>query len=181
MTLKDVAALAGCSVATVSKALKNSPEISEAVKARIVAVAKESGYLKKATTHCAILGGMKTVLLSDPQGAAVSRLRVVQASAKKQGLILLYVSLSAREARELMMQIGAMGLLLVGGAPVREERVFTLSEDLREITDFLQQIGAYQPKRPSRAGQAKKLVNVEAGQVASIPEPPTKKEEIWLL
>ena len=46
MTLKDVALKANCSVSTVSKALKNSSEISAEAKERIFAVAKECGYLK---------------------------------------------------------------------------------------------------------------------------------------
>ena len=64
MTLKDVALKANCSVATVSKALKNSSEISEDAKQRILAVAKECGYLKKATTRSAVLGGIKTLIFN---------------------------------------------------------------------------------------------------------------------
>lgn len=184
MTLKDVAALAGCSVATVSKALKNSPEISEAVKARIVDVARESGYLKKATAHQAVLGGMKLVLICDRRGAALARLEALQAAMKKQGLTLLYTTVSEREARELMEQIGALGLLMVGGSPVREERICTLSEDPREVAAFLKQISEYRPKRPSRAGQVQCRPDegkAAVGQQQLEPEAPAKKEEIWLL
>ncbi len=66
MTLKDVALLANCSVATVSKALKNSPEISKDAKERIIKAATDCGYIKKATTRTAVLGGIKAVIFADP-------------------------------------------------------------------------------------------------------------------
>ncbi len=47
MTLKDLAREAGVSVATVSKALKNSAEISAATKQRIIDLAKKHGCLHK--------------------------------------------------------------------------------------------------------------------------------------
>jgi LacI family transcriptional regulator len=43
--LKDVAAQAGVSVMTVSKALRDAPDVSAATKARICALAKELGYV----------------------------------------------------------------------------------------------------------------------------------------
>lgn len=43
--LKDVAALAGVSVMTVSKALRDAPDVSAATKARICALAKQLGYV----------------------------------------------------------------------------------------------------------------------------------------
>ena len=42
--LKDLAAELGVSVSTVSRALKNSPEIGEEMRARIKALAKERNY-----------------------------------------------------------------------------------------------------------------------------------------
>ena len=47
MTLKDVAHVSGCSVATVSKVFKNSAEISEDTKQRVIKAARQIGYLKK--------------------------------------------------------------------------------------------------------------------------------------
>ena len=91
MTLKDVALKANCSVATVSKALKNSSEISSDAKQRILAVAKECGYLKKATTRTAVLGGFKTVIFNDVKGEFLKLYSDLQKLAKKQGLIALYV------------------------------------------------------------------------------------------
>ncbi len=180
MTLKDVATLAGCSVATVSKALKNSPEISEAVKSRIVAIAKESGYLKKATTHQAVLGGMKILLFCDARGTAASEFSVLYSTAKKYGLTLVYTVLPEGQSRELMAQIGAMGLLLFGtNKVVREERVFSLTEDRLENEAFIRQISEYRPKRPSRSGSG--VIRSSDKEREKKTESTAKKEEIWLL
>ena len=43
--LKDIAESAGVSVMTVSKALRNEPDISDATKARIRAIADRTGYV----------------------------------------------------------------------------------------------------------------------------------------
>lgn len=43
--LKDIAAHAGVSVMTVSKVLRNAPDISEATKVRIKAIARQMGYV----------------------------------------------------------------------------------------------------------------------------------------
>ena len=112
MTLKDVALKANCSVATVSKALKNSSEISEDAKQRILAVAKESGYLKKATTRSAVLGGLKTVIFNDISGENANLYFEIQKLAKKYGLITIYISVSEKDSLELLNQLGAFGLIL---------------------------------------------------------------------
>jgi len=94
MTLKDVALMANCSVATVSKALKNSSEISEEAKMRILTVAKECGYFKKATTRSAVLGGFKTVIFNDVEGNNANLYFDIQKLAKKYGLTAIYVHFS---------------------------------------------------------------------------------------
>lgn len=43
--LKDIALAAGCSVMTVSKALRDAPDVSAATKARLVELAKQMGYV----------------------------------------------------------------------------------------------------------------------------------------
>lgn len=48
MTLKELARLAGVSYSTVSKALNDSHEISEATKAHIKALAKKHHYIQNA-------------------------------------------------------------------------------------------------------------------------------------
>ena len=115
MTLKDVALKANCSVSTVSKALKNSSEISAEAKERILAVAMECGYLKKATTRSAVLGGFKTVIFNDVKGDSGTFYIELQKLAKKQGLTLLYVSISEKESLDLLDELGAFGLIVKGG------------------------------------------------------------------
>ena len=192
MTLKDVALKANCSVATVSKALKNSSEISSDAKQRILAVAKECGYLKKATTRTAVLGGFKTVIFNDVKGEFLKLYSDLQKLAKKQGLIALYVSISEKDSLELMGQLGALGLILKGGSSASaNEKVFVLNNELSDVVPFLKEITAFMPKRPSRAAssETKKKVKkpAESNKKKAIDkakkqEPVVqKKEEIWLL
>ncbi len=194
MTLKEVAKRADCSVATVSKALKNSPEISEEVKTRILAIAKESGYLKKATAHKAVLGGMKIVLFNDPKGMFKEEYISLQAKAKKSGLTLLVSALSEVDAKELKTQLGAFGLLLVGRPKKESDPYLLWLEDLSELEDFLKAAALYRPTRPSRAGQnagerstkskttSRKTPEQQPEKpVEPQPEPQKKQEEIWLL
>ena len=47
ITLKDIAAKAGVNVTTVSKALRNSTDLNSETKARIIALAREMGYITK--------------------------------------------------------------------------------------------------------------------------------------
>lgn len=196
MTLKDVALKANCSVATVSKALKNSSEISEDAKQRILAVAKESGYLKKATTRSAVLGGFKTVIFNDILGENANLYFEIQKLAKKIGLTLMYVSVSEKESLELLNQLGAFGLILKGeNLKSSGEKVFVLQNSIDGVKAFLEQINTFMPQRPSRAS-AKKEKSVSAQRkkvVKKEPEPKnisneekneapvSKKEEIWLL
>lgn len=45
MTIKDIARLSGCSVATVSRVLNNYPDVSPATRKRVMAIVEEHGFL----------------------------------------------------------------------------------------------------------------------------------------
>jgi LacI family transcriptional regulator len=49
--LKDIAAQAGVSIMTVSKALRDAPDISAATKARLGALARQMGYMPDSTAQ----------------------------------------------------------------------------------------------------------------------------------
>lgn len=200
MTLKEVALKAGCSVATVSKALKNSSEISEDAKQRILTVAKEIGYFKKATTHTAILGGFKTVIFADAKGENAHLYGEIKSAAKKYGITVLYAEMAEKDGAELMNQIGAIGLIVGGNAKTKTEgKVFNLGDGLSNVSEFLKKAAEYMPARPSRAADPEKVTAKANKSIAknkvttkkpSAPkaeevkkeEPaPAKKEEIWLL
>lgn len=198
MTLKDVALKANCSVSTVSKALKNSSEISLEAKKRILEVAKECGYLKKATTRSAVLGGFKTVIFNDVKGDSGAFYIELQKLAKKQGLTLLYISISEKESVELLSELGAFGLIIKGGSEkLKDEKIFYLKEIPLETTEFLKEISSFMPKRPSRAMADKPktpspkkdvlIVKEEIKENKDIEQTndknsvPQKKDEIWLL
>ena len=198
MTLKDVALKANCSVSTVSKALKNSSEISAEAKERILTVAKECGYLKKATTRSAVLGGFKTVIFNDVKGDSGAFYIELQKLAKKQGLTLLYVSISEKESLDLLDELGAFGLIVRGGHDkIKNEKIFYLKETALETTEFLKEISSYMPKRPSRAMTDKSKTKSDKKPLSSKKQEPKenkkseekkeeiplsgKREEIWLL
>ena len=194
MTLKDVALKANCSVATVSKALKNSSEISEEAKQRILAVAKECGYFKKATTRTAVLGGFKTVIFNDITGDGTKLYFELQKLAKKCGLTLLYVSISEKESLELLNQLGAFGLIIKGEkAKAIGEKVFVLKSYADEAKEFLNEISDFMPQRPSRAVKKQKVNAPKAPKAVknkkeaedtkdkNTEKTAVKKEEIWLL
>ncbi len=61
VTLKEIAARCGCSVATVSKALNDMPDISAATCDKIRAVASEMGYLPNATARALKTNHSKTI------------------------------------------------------------------------------------------------------------------------
>ena len=44
MTIKDIAQLSGCGVATVSRVLNNHPDVSEETRQRVLAVVAEQGF-----------------------------------------------------------------------------------------------------------------------------------------
>lgn len=197
MTLKDVALKANCSVSTASKALKNSSEISEEAKQRILDVAIECGYFKKATTRTAVLGGFKTVIFNDIKGDGVNLYFELQKLAKKYSLTLLYVSISEKDSLELLNQLGAFGLILRGeNVKSIGEKIFVLKGVSDEAKEFLNEISNFMPQRPSRAVKKKKekvvtTKNNVKTKKKSEPKtdfkkeksekPAAKKEEIWLL
>ncbi|HEX4644824.1 MAG TPA: LacI family DNA-binding transcriptional regulator, partial [Verrucomicrobiae bacterium] len=49
--LKDIAARAGVSVMTVSKVLRNAPDISDATKSRVRILAQQMGYVPDSTAQ----------------------------------------------------------------------------------------------------------------------------------
>lgn len=185
MTLKDVANVSGCSVATVSKVFKNSAEISEETKERVLSAAKRIGYLKKVTSRPAILGGQKPVVFADPKNTYLSSLYDIKKSADRNGLTLVYVMSDDSDALELSQQIGAWGLVVVGHTRLTAENVFSFSGDISGLFDYFEKISEYVPKRPSRAKTDSKSKTKAPSNKPKAEEPKVtsvkKSEEIWLL
>lgn len=190
MTLKDVAVISGCSVATVSKVFKNSPEISEETKQRVLESAEKCGYLKKATSRAAVLGGAKTVIVADFKMRFSDRLPKISAMAEKNGLTVLYTSVNAQTAQELMEQIGAWGLVILGDvAKSGEENMAFITGDLTGLAEFFSLVSTYRPKRAPRTKNGLSKPRAQADQhkaplPAEQPAPEelkSQKEEIWLL
>jgi len=60
-TLKDISKTVGCSVNSVSLALKNSPRISEEMKKQIIRTAKEMDYIPNNAARSLVLGKSRTI------------------------------------------------------------------------------------------------------------------------
>ena len=61
VTLKDIAEVVGCSVNTVSLALKNSPRISEATRNKIQKAAKDMNYASNNMARALVLKRTGTI------------------------------------------------------------------------------------------------------------------------
>lgn len=181
MTLKDVAKVSGCSVATVSKVFKNSAEISADTKERVLEVAKSIGYLKKATTRPAVLGGKKPVVFSDPKNIYTSQLGEIKKAAQRQGLTLVYVMLDDQSALELTEQIGAWGLITAGKTRLSAENVVAFTGDLKELNEEFKAMAEFVPKRAPRSKNTATAKPVRKEKPKEIQRPAKKEEDIWLL
>lgn len=182
MTLKDVAALANCSVATVCKVFKNSEEISPQTKERVVAAAKKCGYLKKATTRTAVLGGLKVVLLSDPLQKILPELPTLQKQLAQAGYTAVYTALESAEALKLMRQIGAVALACFGPCSLPENNIYKANEtfEVAEFCAFLNGLGGV--ARATRKSAEKPAQPHRKEEKQSQPTQATKhRDEIWLL
>lgn len=60
-TLKDIASICGCSVTTASRALKDSPTISAALRQKVHDTAQELGYIPNALAESMRTGSTKTI------------------------------------------------------------------------------------------------------------------------
>ena len=69
MNIYDISQRAGVSTATVSRVLNHSPRVSEATRARVLAVMEESGYVPNAFARSLGLNSMKTIGLLCPNAA----------------------------------------------------------------------------------------------------------------
>ena len=60
-TLRDIANICGCSVTSVSRALKDSPTISAAMREKIKQTAKELGYIQNSAATSMRTGYTRTI------------------------------------------------------------------------------------------------------------------------
>ena len=200
MTLKDVAVISGCSVATVSKVFKNSEEISENTKNKVLDAAKRVGYLQKATTHTAVLGGIKTVIFADKSGKALTDFAKFEKAAKKVGITLLYTVQDEKSAAELFHQTGSLGLVIFGKTNISGENIFSFDGDEKALAEFLKFVGEIKTKRqprsksnavkPTKTVENKAKIDLNNDELSknndgdneiSEEKTPEKNTEIWLL
>lgn len=123
MTIKDLAAISGYAVGTVSRVLNNCPNVSEKAREKILAVAHEQGFefninaknLKQTHSNnvVVVVRGVHNVLFS----AMVEQLQVLAARSPYR-LVVDYVDEQADEVRQALKRIRELkpqGVLFLGG------------------------------------------------------------------
>ena len=184
MTLKDVAVITGCSVATVSKVFKNSPEISINTKNRVLEAAKECGYINKAVSHNTVLGAEKILIIDDPEGFIFNEFNLLYENAKKLGIVLLYTVCDTKTAKKLLRETGAIGLVIRTNKKDHDSNnkniMYAYENDVFKISEFFKFADSIRPVRAARkndkANDLKEKSDKEAGTYK-----PKRSEEIWLL
>lgn len=176
MTLKDVASISGCSVSTVSKVFKNSAEISEETKRKVLETAKKVGYLQKATEKKATLGGQRPIVFADIKGEYKEKLLNLTKLFLKYNFTLVYVISDAKKATELSSQIGGWGTVVTDFKTESAENLFAFNGDEEKLADFLKELSGFKPKRIRKNSSAKKLPYKEKTE-----QEVKKQEDIWLL
>ena len=61
VTIKDVAKMAGVTPQTVSRALRNAPEIADSTRKRVLEIAEQLNYVRNSTA-CAFRGGKTKII-----------------------------------------------------------------------------------------------------------------------
>lgn len=67
ITIKDIARIAGVSTSTVSRALSNSPELSEQTRQRILEICRQEGYRVNALARSLICNKTNVIGLIVPE------------------------------------------------------------------------------------------------------------------
>jgi len=123
MTIKDIARLSGCGVATVSRVLNHHPDVSEETRRRVMAVVEEHGFQpnnnakhlkQQAGTSIAILvKGTQNMLFADLVERAQALLR-----SSDHDAVVYYLDEEANEvsyAVQLCRERKPLGILFLGG------------------------------------------------------------------
>lgn len=123
MTIKDLAALSGYAVGTVSRVLNNQPNVSEKARSRILAIAREAGFelnsnaknLKRQRSNSvlAVVRGVHNDLFA----ALVEHLQKLAADSPYE-LAVDYIDEMAdevRRAQQLTKELKPRGVLFLGG------------------------------------------------------------------
>lgn len=132
-TLKDIAQVTGYSINTVSKALKESPNISSSARERIKRVARELGYVVNASATAMRLGVTKTIAvivgdISNPHFAIMVKEIEALARQNQYSMIMLNTdedSQKEADAIEVALSKGVDGIII---SPVQKS-----AENVRRI------------------------------------------------
>ena len=123
MTIKDIARLSGCGVATVSRVLNNHPDVSEETRRKVMAVVEEHGFqpnnnakhLKQqaGTSIAIVVKGTQNMLFAD----LVERVQALLRGSDRDAVVY-YLDEEANEvayAAQLCRERKPLGILFLGG------------------------------------------------------------------
>jgi LacI family transcriptional regulator len=124
-TIRDVAARAGVSVATVSRVLAGNYPVSEQLRAKVMRVVRDVDYVTNAHARSLAGAGPQTIamLIGDITGPSFAHAaKGVEEEASARGCLTLIGTTGSDPDRELAMlnlmrEQGASAVILIGGAP----------------------------------------------------------------
>ena len=128
MNIYDISQRAGVSIATVSRVLNNSPHVSAATRARVLAVMRESGYVPNAFARGLGLNTMRTIGLLCPDASdpfLATALSHLERDFREQGYDSILIC-TARRLADRMQGIAQLrqrhvdGMVLMGSSFVEE-------------------------------------------------------------
>ena len=131
VSIKDIAKAAGVSHPTVSRALGDSPLVSEETRARIQLLAREMGYSPDAQARSLVMGRTKTVgvvvtTIADPFIAEI--VQAIESTAHQHGYSVLLASSNSEPEREIAA-VEMFHSKRVDGVVVTSSRVGALYQD----------------------------------------------------
>jgi len=142
-TIRDVAAQAGVSVATVSRVLAGNYPVSAELRSRVMRVVREVDYVSNAHARSLAGAGPQTIamLIGDITGSSFAHAaKGAEEEAAARGCLTLVGTTGSDPERELAMldlmrQQGARAVILIGGAP-------DLSEYQQRMARYAKALGA---------------------------------------
>jgi DNA-binding LacI/PurR family transcriptional regulator len=131
VSIKDIAKAAGVSHSTVSRALGDSPLVSEETRARIQLLAREMGYSPDAQARSLVMGRTQTIgvvvtTITDPFIAEV--VQAIESTAHQHGYSVLLASSNSEPEREIAA-VEMFHSKRVDGVVVTSSRVGALYQD----------------------------------------------------
>lgn len=152
-SIKEIAKIAGCSIATVSNTLNNRGRISQKVREKVMEICENHGYIPNSAGRNLRRRAMETVgLLFYPSTSAIFRnvyyaeiMEALEATLKSRGFDMLLsgfdLTMSEQHTPRFIRQGKVDGIILLGGFPRNEvQRLLGYSIPLLHLDNYRERI-----------------------------------------